>query len=253
MTMKRAALFGSLLLLTACGSSSTATLAELGTGALSGQQSGAAAKILTDDELSSQAETDPEAAYQLARRFYEEKRELERARTLLETAAKSGDDRAQFTLYQFLRMGTGGPANEKLALFWLTESAKQKHAMALYHFGIHNYNGSLGLQKNNRVAEQAFRASALQGIAQAATSMAVMTCKGETAVATQEECFAWALVARSLAAPSSVERVEALAEQMTKEDRDEGVILANSMIDEIKKATTDRPSEPEETMLELDL
>ncbi len=252
--MKRTVLLCSLLLLSGCGASVVPDLRlSGGSGAVAGQQSGVGTDAITEAELAEKAETDPAAAYDLARLLYDDKRDLTRARALLESAAKAGDARAQYTLYQFLRLGTGTPVNEELALFWLREAVKQNHSMALYHLGVHTYRGSLGVTTDLPGAKRLLRESALLGIPVAAASMATIECDNPGEIEDKTECYAWALVAKRLNAVSATERLTRVQPLLTEQQLTDATEEANDILASIKKNVSPAPPAPEEQMLKVDL
>ena len=142
--------------------------------------------------------------------------------------AKAGNPRGQAMVANMYRRGLGTTRSYKEAAAWYLKAAEQGDAVAQYNLGI-SYRDGIGVQRNDTAALEWYRKAAVQGFTPAQINLGLRYANGRGVEQDDVRGFAWLHLAASRGDRTALEKRNALARRMTKEQVEAGAQLARTL------------------------
>ena len=135
-----------------------------------------------------------------------------------ERAAKEGDAIAAYRLGTLYERGRGVPADAQKAVEWYSAAAKQGNRKAMHNLAVAYAQGS-GVKQDYAQAAQWFSRAANLGLADSQFNLAVLYERGMGVPQSLLDAYKWYAVAASQGDVESKARIDALATQISPDDR----------------------------------
>jgi localization factor PodJL len=135
-----------------------------------------------------------------------------------ERAAAQGDAIAEYRLGTLYERGRGVPADARKATDWYAAAAKQGNRKAMHNLAVAYAQGS-GVKKDYALAAQWFSKAANLGLADSQFNLAVLYERGMGVPQSLLDAYKWYAVAASQGDTESRSRIDALATQISPDDR----------------------------------
>jgi len=135
-----------------------------------------------------------------------------------ERAAAQGDAIAEYRLGTLYERGRGVPADAAKATQWYAAAAKQGNRKAMHNLAVAYAQGS-GVKKDYAVAAQWFSKAANLGLADSQFNLAVLYERGLGVPQSLLDAYKWYAVAAAQGDAESRARIDALATQISPDDR----------------------------------
>jgi localization factor PodJL len=134
-------------------------------------------------------------------------------------AAQAGEAVAQYRLGTFYEKGRGVDADPNQAIHWYSEAAKAGNRKAMHNLAVAYANGTGG-RKNLSEAVRWFQTAAELGMTDSQFNLAVLYERGLGVRASLPQAYEWYAIAAAAGDSESKARAEALASQITAEERE---------------------------------
>jgi localization factor PodJL len=136
----------------------------------------------------------------------------------LERAAESGEPVAQYRLGALYQYGKGVPADAAKATHWFQAAAMQGNVKAMHNLAVALAEGT-GIKKNPAEAARWFSKAASMGLGDSQFNLAVLYERGEGVPQSLLDAYKWYAIAAAGGDGESKARIEALATQLSPDDR----------------------------------
>ncbi len=136
----------------------------------------------------------------------------------LQKSAAQGEPMAQYRLGTMYERGRGVPADAKQAHNWYAEAARHGNRKAMHNLAVSFAQGT-GTDKNFAEAAHWFTAAAELGLVDSQFNLAVLYERGLGVLPSLRDAYKWYAIAAAQGDAESKTRLDALATQLTPEDK----------------------------------
>ena len=136
----------------------------------------------------------------------------------LTRAANAGNAVAQYRLGTLYERGRGVPADPKLAHQWYEKAARGGNRKAMHNLAVSFAQGT-GVDKDYKQAARWFSAAAALGLLDSQFNLAVLYERGLGVAPSLRDAYKWYAIAAAQGDAESKSRLDALATQLTPEDK----------------------------------